>query len=133
MRCSPSAMISAPRMNDGYGPMFLQRGRRRCSSKIEVEADMVERRCVLGEVVIRQENSLFTSSVQKELSNFQTSRLAKQRLNHFYLQEPHKRRLHSRWSFGWLRGHEEPSILHQQHQCQFCVYGRCNESFLGSS
>lgn len=75
MRCSPSAMISAPRMNDGYGPMFLQRGRRRCSSKIEVEADMVERRYVLGEVelrssvhqeLIRQENSLFTSSVQKE-------------------------------------------------------------------
>lgn len=75
MRCSPSAMISAPRMNDGYGPMFLQRGRRRCSSKIKVEADMVECRCVLSEVelrssvhqeLIRQENSLFTSSVQKE-------------------------------------------------------------------
>lgn len=55
--------------------MFLQRGRRRCSSKIEVEVDMVECRCVLGEVelrssvhqeVIRQENSPFTSSVQKE-------------------------------------------------------------------
>lgn len=77
MRCSPSAMISAPRMNDGYGyrPMFLQRGRRRCRSKIEVEVDMVLCRCVLGEVelrssvhqeLIRQENSLFTSSVQKE-------------------------------------------------------------------
>lgn len=57
--------------------MFLQRGRRRCSSKIEVEVDMVLCRCVLGEVelrssvhqeVIRQENSPFTSSVQKELT-----------------------------------------------------------------